>query len=68
MPHMPLSEFGLMSGGPLVFHNGVVRVSLQKKLPSPSALDAPMGCYRRVPPHGKLASIGIWLRANQFAP
>src|SRR5229473_163078 len=22
------------------------------------------GCYRRVPPHGKFASIGIWLRAN----
>jgi hypothetical protein len=42
-------------GRPLVFHNGI-------------ALDAPMGCDRRVPPHGKLASIGIWLRANDSAP
>ena len=29
-----------MSGGPLVFHIGVVRVSLSEKVTQPSALDA----------------------------
>ena len=28
------AKFGLMSGGPLVFHNGVVRVSLQESHPA----------------------------------
>jgi hypothetical protein len=54
--YMPLSDC----------HNGVVRVSLQVAT-QPSAGCA-HGLLSRVPPHGKLASIGIWLRANDSAP
>src|SRR5258707_1460465 len=55
------AKFGLMSGARC-------RPCVASGKPPSLALDAPMGCYRRVPPHGKLASIGIWLRANEPAP
>ena len=60
------AKFGLMSGARW-YSTTASSVCRFRKATQPSALDAPMGCYRRVPPHGKLASIGIWLRANQSA-